>query len=105
MALSRDFKKTVLERIQQDPEFGEELFKEAVECLLAGDLDTGKALLRDYINATVGFKALSVLTQKSTKSLMRMFSPKGNPQARNLLEVLHRLQEQQGLNLRIHLQH
>jgi hypothetical protein len=105
MPLSRDFKRTISERIQQDPKFGEELFKEAVECLLAGDLDTGKAILRDYINATVGFKTLSDLTHKPAKSLMRMFSPTGNPQARNLFEVLGQLQEQQGLSLRVHLQH
>lgn len=105
MPLSRDFKTTVCERIRQDPEFGEELFKEAVECFFAGDLETGKAILRDYINATVGFQKLGDLTQRPAKSLMRMFGPKGNPQARNLFEVISRLQEQEGFNLRVELQH
>jgi len=105
MPLSRDFKMTIVERVQQDPQFGEELFREAVESLLAGDLDTGKAVLRDYINATLGFQALSDLTHRPAKSLMRMFSPKGNPQARNLFAVLGQIQEQEGFNLRVHLQH
>jgi len=104
MPLSRDFKTTIRERVQQDPQFTEELFTEAIECLLSGDLETGKAILRAYINATVGFQKLGDLTQKPAKSLMRMFSPKGNPQARNLFEVLGRLQEQEGFNLRVELQ-
>ncbi len=104
MPLSRDFKTTVRERIQRDPKFGEELFREAMERLLAGELETAKAILRDYINATVGFQKLSDLTHRPAKSLMRMLSPKGNPQARNLLEVIGRLQEQEGLALRVQLQ-
>jgi hypothetical protein len=47
--------------------------------LLAGDIDTGKAVLRDYINAMIGFEELSRVFDKSSKSLMRMFGPKGNP--------------------------
>lgn len=103
MPLTRDFKQTVRERVRRDPKFGEELLKEGVECLLAGEMETGKAILRDYINATLGFQELSDLTHKPAKSLMRMFSPKGNPQARNLLEVLGRLQEREGVHLRVQL--
>jgi hypothetical protein len=105
MPLSRSFKTTVRERVQQDPRFGEELFREAVESLLSGDLDTGKAILRDYINATVGFQRLGELTHRPAKSLMRMLGPTGNPQARNLFEVIGRLQEQEGLAFRVQFQH
>lgn len=104
MPLSRDFKKTVQERVRRDPDFREELLKEGVECLLAGDVETGKAILRDYINATMGFQELSAVIHKPAKSLMRMFSPKGNPQAKNLFEVIDRLQEREGIQLRVQLQ-
>lgn len=104
MPLTQDFKKTVQDRVQRDPDFRKELFKEGIQCLLSGDLDTGKAILRDYINATMGFQELSSLTHKPTKSLMRMFSPKGNPQARNLFEVIGRLQKQEGVFLQVDLQ-
>lgn len=73
MALTRDFKQTIQARVQRDPAFREELLKEGIECLLSGDADTGKAVLRDYINATIGFEELGSLTHKSPKSLMRMF--------------------------------
>lgn len=101
MPLTRDFKETVQVRIARDPEYRRELLREGVECLLSGDLDTGKAILRDYINATIGFEALSGLTHKSTKSLMRMFGPKGNPQARNLLDVIAHLQRAERLQLHV----
>ena len=71
------------------------------ECLLADDVDTGKAVLRDYINATIGFEELSQVFDKSSKSLMRMFGPKGNPQASNLFAVIHYLQEQEGIHLEV----
>ena len=76
--------------------------KEGVDCLLSGDLETGKAVLRDYINATIGFDVLAGLTHKSPKSLMRMLGPKGNPQARNLFEIIGHLQRREGLRLEVH---
>ena len=93
MALTRDFKETVKKRVQTDPVFREELLKEGVQCLVSGDMDTGKTILRDYINATVGFEELGDLTDNSPKSLMRMFGPKGNPQAKNLFEIIECLQK------------
>ena len=101
MSLTRDFKQTIKARVEGDPAFREEMLKEGVECLLSGDVDTGKAVLRDYINATIGFQELAGLTEKSPKSLMRMFGPNGNPQARNLLDIISRLQEREGLHLKV----
>ena len=79
MALTKDFKDTIQARVQRDPAFRKALLQEGVECLFDGDVDTGKAVLRDYINATIGFEELSQVFDKSSKSLMRMFGPKGNP--------------------------
>ena len=101
MPLTRDFKETVQERAARDPAFREALLKEGVECLLAGDVDAGKIVLRDYINATIGFEELGLLTNKSPKSLMRMFGPDGNPHARNLFEVISRIQEHEGVQLEV----
>lgn len=101
MVLTKDFKDTIQARAQRDSEFRKALLQEGVECLLAGDIDTGKAVLRDYINATIGFETLSQVFDKSSKSLMRMFGPKGNPQARNLFAVIHYLQEQEGIHLEV----
>lgn len=103
MALTRAFKETVQARIRQDRKYREELLREGVECLLAGDLDTGKAILRDYINATIGFEKLSRLTGRPAKSLMRMLGPRGNPQARNLFEVIGQLQRIEGLHFELSL--
>ena len=101
MALTREFKETIRARVQRDPAFREELLKESLECLLSGDVDTGKAVLRDYINATIGFEELSNLTDKSPKSLMRMLGPKGNPQARNLFEIIGYLQDREGVHFEV----
>lgn len=65
------------------------------------DLDVGKAVLRDYINATIGFEELAEAFDKSSKSLMRMFGPKGNPQASNLFAVISYLQEREGIQLEV----
>ena len=103
MALTKDFKATVQARVAREPKFRKELLRESVECLLAGDLETGKALLRDYINATIGFEELSERTHTPSKSLMRMLGPKGNPQARNLLDVIAHLQQAEGYVLEVSL--
>jgi len=103
MPLKREFRETVQARLHSDRKYRKELLREGVECLLAGDLDTGKAMLRDYINATIGFEELSRRTKRPAKSLMRMLGPSGNPRARNLLEVLQHLQKAEGLHFELSL--
>ena len=101
MALTRDFKLTVRERLQRDPSFREALLEEAVDCILASDVETGKSLLRDYVNATIGFGELGGMTDKSPKSLMRMLRQNGNPHARNLFEIIGCLQERESVPLKV----
>jgi len=101
MALTRDFKITILERAQADPQFRRGLLQDGIELLLAGELDLGKEILRDYINATIGFETLARLTKHTPKSLMRMFSKNGNPRAENLFNVIQHLQENEGIHLQI----
>lgn len=102
MALTRDFKETVQARAQRDPAFRENLISEAVDCLLSGDVETGKTILRDYIKATIGFEQLGKATRKSPKSLMRMFSKTGNPQARNLFPIFAYIQKREKFKLTVH---
>ncbi len=101
MALTRSFKETVQARLRRDRKFAEALFKEAIDTMLDGDIDTGKEVLRDYINATVGFQKLSKQTSIKPESLMRMFSPKGNPTSRNLFSVVKQLQKATGVKLEL----
>ena len=101
MALTRDFKETIKDRIERDPAFREELLKEGIECLLTGDVDTGKAILRDFINATIGFETLSRQIRKPSKSLHRMLSPSGNPKTSNFFEILEYLQRNERLKLTV----
>lgn len=91
MPLTRSFKETIREQLA-DRKFRREFLREAVENMVAGDLDTAKAVLREYINGTIGFIALGAALSKSPKSLMRMLSPKGNPHARGLFEMIAYLQ-------------
>lgn len=101
MTLTREFKETVKARAQRDPAFRVALLRESAESLLAGDVETGKALLRDYINATVGFEALAKATETPAKSLMRMLGPRGNPQSKSLFAITEHLQSKEGLRLEV----
>jgi DNA-binding phage protein len=101
MALTRDFKETILARVQADPKFRDGLLREGIESMLAGDVDAGKAILRNYIKATTGFERLGAETGSSPKSLIRMFGPSGNPQARNLFSVVAYLQRQAKVTLHV----
>ena len=90
-----------MEDIRRNPDFGEALLREAVDVLLAGEVDVGKSVLRDYINATIGFEKLGAKVKIPPKSLMRMFGPKGNPQAKNLFAVIGALQKDAGVELHV----
>ena len=101
MPLTRDFKETVRARAQRDPAFREGLLQESVECLLNGELEAAKIMLRDYINAVIGFDELGAITGKPPKSLMRMFGPNGNPRAQNLFATLEQIQRREGVRLHV----
>jgi hypothetical protein len=99
--LTSDFRRTVQARATRDHAFGKALFREAVQILLRGGIDAGRAGMRDYINATVGFEKLSVALGKPQKSLMRMFGPGSKPTAENLLGVISVLQAETGMRLEV----
>jgi DNA-binding phage protein len=102
VALTRDFKETIQARARRDGAFRKELLREAVESFLSGDVETGKTVLRDYIHATVGFSELAESTRHSPKSLMRMLGPSGNPQARNLFEIVSFLQHKEKVRFKVY---
>jgi DNA-binding phage protein len=87
MALTRNFKQTVVERVERDPEFAKALLDEAATLFLSGETETARLILRDLVNATLGFEQLAALTDKPSKSLHRMLSPKGNPSMDNLAAI------------------
>ena len=101
MALTKSFRETTQRRVAAEPEFAEAPLRESIDALLAGDVETGKAVLRDYIKATVGFEKLGEATGTPAKSLIRMLGPRGNPQARNLFGIIGYLQKQAGVALHV----
>jgi len=101
MALTKSFNETIKSRIQQSRDFRRALLREAVGCMIAGDVETGKSVLRKYINGTVGFVKLGTDLDRSPKVLMRMFSSSGNPQAKNLFEIVAYLQKIEGTVLEV----
>ncbi len=100
MSLNRSIRHTIREQLA-DPAFRREFLREAVANMLPGDLDTAKSVLREYINGSLGFVALAEALGKSPKSLMRMLSPAGSPQARNLFQIVADLQKSDGTVLEV----
>ncbi|MDR0781933.1 MAG: transcriptional regulator [Pseudomonadales bacterium] len=92
MTLLRGFKQTIVERVKRDPDFAKALLDEAATLFLSGEPDAARLILRDLVNATVGFESLAELTQKPSKSLHRMLSPKGNPSMDNLAAIFGAVQ-------------
>jgi DNA-binding phage protein len=87
MALTRNFKQTVIERVERDPKFAKALLDEAATLFLSGEPETARLILRELVNATIGFEQLAAITEKPSKSLHRMLSPRGNPSMDNLAAI------------------
>lgn len=87
MSPTRDFKRTVVERVQREPAFARALLDEAASLFLNGDPATARVILRDLVNATVGFEGLAAATERPSKSLHRMLSASGNPNMDNLAAI------------------
>ena len=88
MATTRDFHEFVQSRVTADEGGAEALLQEGIDALLDGEVDVGRSLLRDYIKGTIGFEKLGEAIGVQPKSLIRMFGPKGNPQAKNIFSVI-----------------
>ena len=101
MALTRTFRETLGAELRRDRAFRIAYLNEAIGCLHNGDLITGKAMLRDFINGTVGFGELGKAVQTSPKSLMRMLSADGNPHADRLFAILGHLQKREQVRVRV----
>ncbi len=87
MALTRNFRDTVTSRLQSDPKFARALLDEAIVLFINGEADTARLVLRDLVNATVGFESLAQEIHKPSKSLHRMLSATGNPTMSNISAI------------------
>jgi hypothetical protein len=56
MALTKDFRESIRKRAQEEPRFRTALLREAIELMHSGDEKTGRAILRNDINAKLTFK-------------------------------------------------
>lgn len=101
MALTRDFKKTVGARVRRDPKFAKALLDEAATLFLNGEPDTARLILRDLVNATVGFETLAARTSKPSKSLHRMLSSRGNPSMDNLAAIFDAVRENLKVGIKV----
>ena len=59
MVLARGFKKTVVARIERDPAFAKAFLDEAATLFLSDEPETARAILRELVNATLGFERLA----------------------------------------------
>src|SRR5271170_4877409 len=99
MALTRDFKQTIVERVRRDPEFARALLDEAATLFLNGEPHTARLILRDLVNATIGFEGLAAET---AKSLHRMLSENGNPSMDDLAAIFRAVRNKLGVDLEAH---
>ena len=87
MALTRGFNSTVVARVKVDRKFANALLGEAGTLFLNGDPETVKLVLRDLVNATIGFEQLAQTVEKPAKSVHRMLSAAGNPTMTSLASI------------------
>lgn len=102
MALTINFKETVIQRVQRDSSFVQALLDEAATRCLNGEPETARLILRNLVNATIGLEQLATLTAKPRKSLHRMLSPAGNPRMDNLAAIFRAVREKLQVNLQAH---
>ena len=99
MALTRDFKATVKERAARDPASAKAMLDEAATAFLNGEPHVARLILRDLVNASVGFEGLATETNRPSKSLHRMLSEKGNPSMDNLAAIFGVVRRHLGVTL------
>ncbi len=98
------YKAAMKSMVDENPKLGVEMLEDALNSLLSGKLDEGRLLLRQFVNATMGFKELAARTGKADKNLMRTLSASGNPTASNLFEIVQACVQAEGVTVAAHVQ-
>ena len=101
MGTTKDFNETVRADLQNSAEYRRATLREAVGAVVSGDVETGKSVLRKYINGTLGFVALGEAVGRSSKTLMQMLGPRGNPTITNFFDLVSYLQKVEGSSLAV----
>jgi len=96
MALTKEYKATVIARIKRDQKFAKALYAEAMNALLEGETEEGLSMLRDLVHAEITFKELARQTGYDEKSLHRMLSRRGNPTTKTLAAIVGAIREELG---------
>jgi DNA-binding phage protein len=97
MALTREFKETVME-LCKDSEYRKGLLLEALESYLEDEIVVGNSLLRDYLNGTQAFGEVAKELQMQEAGLRRMVSPTGNATAKNIFRLFKVCQDREGIH-------
>jgi DNA-binding phage protein len=90
-----------MKRLRNRAGFREAMLREGIDAILTGEIAVGKSILRDYVNATMGFERLAERVGIPSKSLMRMLGRNGNPQLNNIIAVIAELQRDAGIELHV----
>ena len=101
MALTREYRETVIGRIKQDKEFAAALFAEAISSLVEGDKASTLSIMRDLVHANISFKKLAEQTGFDEKALHRMLSIRGNPTMKNLTLIIHTIENDLQLSVNV----
>jgi len=88
--------------VDENPEMGQQMLEGAVNALFQGEIDEGRILLRQYINATLGFAELGRRLDKDPKNIMRSLGPKGNPTLTNLMAMIQACASAQKMEIQAH---
>jgi DNA-binding phage protein len=102
MVLARGVNRTVEERVRRDPDFAKALLDEAATLFLNGEPHTARVILRDLVEAVIGFEALASEIGKTSRSLQRMLSTEGNPSMDDVAIILGVVRKKLGVDLQAH---
>ncbi len=99
------WKDSLKDMVARNPHFADEMLEDALNSILSGEVDEGRILLRNYVNATIGFQELARRTGKHDKNLMRTLSRTGNPTAANLFEIIQACTKAEGVTITARVSH
>lgn len=102
VALTRNFTEAIKERAARDPAFARAMLDDAATTFLNGEPQIARLILRDLVNASVGFEQLAAETNRPSKSLHRMLSAQGNPSMDNVAAIFGAVRKRLGLTFEAH---
>ena len=90
-----------VESLRDRPDHRAAMLAEGIQCMLNGEIEVGRGLVRYCIEANMDYTGLADITGQPVESLTLMFGRGGNPKLQEFFDAIASIARREGIELAV----